>query len=851
MASGMVDRVRGRAASLNGNTGSAAAPSMRDMSIALDEWAAYFSFGGLTYPLIQTTMGSVDKERIAGNAIAAFQGVSSVFSLIQARVQIFAQIRFQWTRFTGAQPGDLFGTDDLRILEKPWPNGSTAKMLARMEIDNCIGGNAYIVRSRKDRLARLRPDLVTIALGSEYDMESPADAPDVEIAGFAYFPRSGKPEWFWPWEVAHYAPMPDPNFQFLGMSWMTPCLREIQSDALTTEHKYRFFANAATPNLAIKFDPTIGIEAVKAFKALVENDHKGAFNAYKTLYLGGGADPVPIGTNMQQLDFAVTQGHGEARLAASAGIPASWVGFSEGLQGSSLNAGNFNAQRRRLMDGPQPLNAPVLTPEGWTVMGALTPGDQVIGSDGLPHSITAVYDQPVQDVYRVSFIDGSSAECSAGHRWTVRKTGQARRGWRTMTLEQLIAAGFRSGSRPPTWMVPLTDPVEYTPVSSLPLDPYLLGLLLGDGTLCGVPRLAVGNRDIEEITELIWPLLPEGVSIRQDDQVGCANLYFTGQVTGICRRGHRTPPGLDHCRVCDSNRQGRGTGDGYGSPDLPPWRRAFMVMLLEEIGLRDVTLRDKFIPHRYLRASLKDRISLLQGLVDSDGCITREGAVRFSNCAPRLISDTIDLVRSLGGFARIRDNSRGDREVMIGRLPDWIIPSRLPRKTARLRPSSYGRVKSITGAALVRRAPTRCIEVDSPDHLYLTDGFTPTHNTMNHLWMEAAQSLEAVCPPPDSHASLWFDARIPSMREDAQDIATIQQLQAQTIAALVMQGYTPDSVVKAVVRNDMSLLKHSGNLSVQLHPGGQPAAIGAGGKPKALAAGAANGNGAGQGSAAS
>jgi phage portal protein BeeE len=475
MAPGMVDRVRGRAASLYGSTGHVPGgertPSMRDMSVSLDEWASYFSFGGLTYPLIQTTLGSVDKERIVGNAVAAFEGVSSVFALIQARVQIFAQVRFQWTRFTGAQPGDLFGTDDLRVLEKPWPKGSTAKLLAKMEIDNCIGGNAYIVRPRKDRLARLRPDLVTICLGSEYDMESPADAPDVEVAGYAYFPRSGKPEWFWPWEVAHYAPLPDPNFQFLGLSWMTPCLREIQSDALTTEHKYRFFANAATPNLAIKFDPTIGIEAVKAFKSLMENEHRGAFNAYRTLYLGGGADPVPIGTNMQQLDFAVTQGHGEARLAAAAGVPASWVGFSEGLQGSSLNAGNFNAQRRRLMDG-----------------------------------------------------------------------------------------------------------------------------------------------------------------------------------------------------------------------------------------------------------------------------------------------------------------------------------------------------------------------------------------TMNHLWTEAAQSLEAICPPPDSHSSLWFDARIPSMREDAQDIATIQQLQAQTIAALVMQGYDPASVVKAVVRNDMGLLKHSGNLSVQLHPGGQPLPVN--GTGKAALSGAANGNSGGQGSAA-
>ena len=345
---GMVDRVRDRAL-LRGHVEYPQAGT-RDMTLSLDEWASYFSFGGLTYPLIQTTLGSVDKERIVGNAVASLQGVSSVFALIQARVQAFAQIRFQWTRFSGAVPGDLFGTEDLAVLERPWPGGHTAHLLARMEVDNCIGGNAYVVRPRQNRLARLRPDLVTICLGSQYDMESPADAPDVEVAGYAYFPRSGKPEWFWPWEIAHYAPMPDPNFQFLGMSWLTPLLREVQADALMTEHKYRYFANASTPNLAVKFDPAIPVETVKAFKELMENEHRGAFNAWKTLYMGGGADVTVIGAQLKDLDYAVTQGHGEARLAAAAGVPASWVGFSEGLQGSSLNAGNFKAQRRRFSD---------------------------------------------------------------------------------------------------------------------------------------------------------------------------------------------------------------------------------------------------------------------------------------------------------------------------------------------------------------------------------------------------------------------------------------------------------------------------------------------------------------------
>jgi hypothetical protein len=91
--------------------------------------------------------------------------------------------------------------------------------------------------------------------------------------------------------------------------------------------------------------------AVKEFKEIFEAEHQGALNAYKTVYLGGGADATVVGKDFQQLEFAVTQGKAESRLASCAGVPPSWVGFSEGLQGSSLNAGNFTAARRRFGDG--------------------------------------------------------------------------------------------------------------------------------------------------------------------------------------------------------------------------------------------------------------------------------------------------------------------------------------------------------------------------------------------------------------------------------------------------------------------------------------------------------------------
>src|SRR5215468_7103660 len=99
--------------------------SSRDNYLTPDDYAAIFQFGGLGYPVVQTTMGSVDEERIGVEAVGANQTNATVFSLTQARVQAFSQIRFQWTRFQGALNGDLFGSPELQLLENPWPGGST------------------------------------------------------------------------------------------------------------------------------------------------------------------------------------------------------------------------------------------------------------------------------------------------------------------------------------------------------------------------------------------------------------------------------------------------------------------------------------------------------------------------------------------------------------------------------------------------------------------------------------------------------------------------------------------------------------------------------------------------------
>jgi Phage portal protein len=337
---GVLDRVSARFAAARG----------RPQALSLDEYASWFSYGGTAYPMLQTTYSTLDQERVPWTTAHAAKTSGPVFALVLARMQVFSQVRFQWTRWQGSQPGDLFGTPDLKVLETPWPGGVTADLLARMEWDVSASGNAYI-RRKGSTLHRLHPSWVIIVMGSQEDAENPAVAADTTVAGYLWVPPGGKAMFFTPQQVAHYAPLPDPDAHFLGESWIAPVLRELQGDQMATEHKWQFFNNSAMPNMAIAFDPAVTIDAVRQFKELLEEEHRGVANAFKTLFLGGGAKPVTVGSSFKDMDYAVVQGRAESRLAAAAGVPPSWVGFAEGLQGSSLNAGNFTSARRRFSDG--------------------------------------------------------------------------------------------------------------------------------------------------------------------------------------------------------------------------------------------------------------------------------------------------------------------------------------------------------------------------------------------------------------------------------------------------------------------------------------------------------------------
>jgi phage portal protein BeeE len=126
---------------------------------------------------------------------------------------------------------------------------------------------------------------------------------------------------FLPEEVAHFAPIPDPEARFRGMSWLTPVIREVMSDKALTDHKLSFTERGATPNMVVKFP----IDDLSKFQPWIEKfreQHEGSSNSYKTLFLGAGMDATSVGSNLQEMDLKSVQGAGETRIAAASGVPA-------------------------------------------------------------------------------------------------------------------------------------------------------------------------------------------------------------------------------------------------------------------------------------------------------------------------------------------------------------------------------------------------------------------------------------------------------------------------------------------------------------------------------------------------
>lgn len=327
-----------------------------DVPMTIDQWVQMVN----NWPMISNGNAKPDEEKIAndyaGYSSGAFKASAPVFAAVATRMRIFSEARFAYQKMDKSRPGDLDYRPSLDILEEPWPNGTTGDLLARALLDVDLAGNHFMLREKVNggRLRWLRPDWVTIVLSGDPNRDA-----HIDVLGYIYKPGGTEDEEDWevyPIDgsngfVAHWCPIPDPEAQFRGMSWLTPVIREVQGDKAISQHKLKFFENGATPNIVVKVPETVSPEKFAEFKRIAEQQYAGAKNAYKAMYLGGGADVTITGSHMDQLDFETVTGIGETRIAAAAGIHPVIAGLTQGMSGSSLNEGNFDAAKDAFASG--------------------------------------------------------------------------------------------------------------------------------------------------------------------------------------------------------------------------------------------------------------------------------------------------------------------------------------------------------------------------------------------------------------------------------------------------------------------------------------------------------------------
>jgi phosphate starvation-inducible protein PhoH and related proteins len=358
----------------------------------------------------------------------------------------------------------------------------------------------------------------------------------------------------------------------------------------------------------------------------------------------------------------------------------------------------------------------VLTPDGFRPIGSLAVGDLVIGSNGEPTPVIGVYPQGEKEVYRVTTQDGGSVLCSGDHLWAVATRDDRRRGkpLRVLTTSEMI--GDLRADHDHRYELPLHSAPVCFPGRKVPVDPYALGLMLGDGCLTGTSTPSFATADIE----LAWELQ--------------ARLPGVDLWPGQGRYSHELRQGTSP----------RMSGVLAENPVTSTAR------LLGWHGTRSVTT---FVPESYLYNSAEIRLAVLQGLLDTDGGPAtrrgRTGRVQYTTGSPRLRDDVIFLVRSLGGVTYTHTRPalgrtpglakrrpvyhRHDAHILDIRLPEGIKPFRLTRKLERYQAEGGGGrpMRFIESIEPAGKAECVCIAVAAEDSLYTTEDFLLTHNTLN------------------------------------------------------------------------------------------------------------------------
>ena len=375
------------------------------------------------------------------------------------------------------------------------------------------------------------------------------------------------------------------------------------------------------------------------------------------------------------------------------------------------------------------LTEPVFTSTGVATVGSLSVGDYIIAATGHPARVEKIFEQEDRPLYIVRFSDGTETVCGDEHLWTVRYWGRVR--WegprktrkavygfvtRTMTTERLASWTDLRRRRA---SVPLTEPVEFNR-REVPVDPYMLGCLIGDGSLCGAISLTSH---------------PDDVELRERFRQGLAAKFPGYELHAVKGRGTAwlvTGPGRGHTNAVKS--------------------------ALCDLGLFGHRAETKFVPDMYKFNSADVRFELLAGLFDTDGTISKKGHVSYCTVSKRLAEDVKFLLQSVGASATVfpktpaythngaRRRGQTAYTVFVHGLKKCYMRrlfhlSRKRNRICSLRTEGYKSIESV--ARVVDRASyprrTRCITLSKYDiagnpveGLYPIGNFTVTHNSNDY-----------------------------------------------------------------------------------------------------------------------
>ena len=346
------------------------------------------------------------------------------------------------------------------------------------------------------------------------------------------------------------------------------------------------------------------------------------------------------------------------------------------------------------------VSTPVLTIDGFVPMKDIKVGSKVCSSNGKFYKVSAVYPQGKLPVCRVNFEDGTYVDCCKDHLWKFKTIDDVVRknDWRVRTLEQILEDHPILRGRSYNICIPVSSPVQFSG-NHLPIDPYVLGCLLGDGGFT-TDRISFSSTNPDHVEYLNY-LLSEW-----------------GEFTSTTDKNYT-----------------------YNFKSWNPGENK-LYRAIKSLGLIGCKSGTKFIPDIYLNSSPEDRLALVQGLIDTDGSINPKGAVNYYTGSHKLKDAFVYLIRSLGKRCYTHQYTRGTKnlpefKVTVSAKDESLYRSvhrakQWGKRSVPKRINYYGHLKVVSIEILDHEEEMQCITIDSPDHTFICGDFIVTHNT----WFE-------------------------------------------------------------------------------------------------------------------